>query len=159
MLTVLGAISYLVPSLLFILHDPDLDYDYPRIYYLISAIGVFLYQTFDAIDGAHARNIKKSSPLGQLLDHGLDSFSATIFSIYTAVILGLEPSSFSLWFMASLGPMTTYLPNLNEKLSSVMFTNMFSLGVTEIQFLQIGGLLVNFLFGGSFFKTGKNFIF
>jgi phosphatidylglycerophosphate synthase len=29
----------------------------------------------DAIDGKHARNTNKQSPLGQLFDHGLDCFS------------------------------------------------------------------------------------
>ena len=56
---------------MFVIHDPDLDHPYPPMYYLFAIIGLFAYQTLDAIDGQHARNIKKSSPLGQLLDHGI----------------------------------------------------------------------------------------
>jgi phosphatidylglycerophosphate synthase len=33
----------------------------------------------DAIDGKQARKTKSSSPLGQLFDHGCDSFSLTFF--------------------------------------------------------------------------------
>jgi phosphatidylglycerophosphate synthase len=33
----------------------------------------------DAIDGKQARRTKSGSPLGQLFDHGCDSFSLTFF--------------------------------------------------------------------------------
>ncbi len=36
---------------------------------------MFIFQTMDAVDGKHARNTGKASPLGQLVDHGLDIFS------------------------------------------------------------------------------------
>lgn len=38
-------------------------------------------QTFDAIDGKHARKTNRSSPLGQLMDHGCDAFSNSFIAI------------------------------------------------------------------------------
>lgn len=34
------------------------------------ALGLFAYQTFDAIDGKQARRTGTGSPLGELFDHG-----------------------------------------------------------------------------------------
>lgn len=34
------------------------------------ALGLWLYSTFDNIDGKQARRTGSSSPLGQLFDHG-----------------------------------------------------------------------------------------
>lgn len=45
---------------------------------LLTAIGLFLFQTLDAIDGKQARRTGSSSPLGQLFDHGLDGISWTL---------------------------------------------------------------------------------
>ena len=47
----------------------------PRIVYLLCALGLFVYQSLDAIDGKQARRTKTSSPLGELFDHGCDSIS------------------------------------------------------------------------------------
>lgn len=50
----------------------------PSFVFLIFALNMFIYQTFDAVDGKQARRIKASSPIGMLLDHGLDALTFTI---------------------------------------------------------------------------------
>ena len=47
----------------------------PRICSLLCGLGLFVYQTLDAIDGKQARRTNSSSPLGELFDHGCDSLS------------------------------------------------------------------------------------
>ena len=42
---------------------------------------MFVNQTLDAMDGKHARNTKRASPLGQLMDHGCDAVSTFIHTI------------------------------------------------------------------------------
>jgi len=42
---------------------------------VLCAVGLFIYQTLDAIDGKQARRIQCSSPLGELFDHGCDALS------------------------------------------------------------------------------------
>jgi ethanolaminephosphotransferase len=44
-------------------------------------LGLFLYQTLDAIDGKQARRTGSSSPLGELFDHGCDAVSTSMLVI------------------------------------------------------------------------------
>lgn len=48
--------------------------------YLLCAVGLFIYQSLDAIDGKQARRTNSSSPLGELFDHGCDSLSTGQFT-------------------------------------------------------------------------------
>lgn len=47
----------------------------PRWSFFACALGLFIYQSLDAIDGKQARRTNSSSPLGELFDHGCDSIS------------------------------------------------------------------------------------
>ena len=42
---------------------------------VMVAVGMFIYQTLDAIDGKQARRTGSSNALGELFDHGCDSIS------------------------------------------------------------------------------------
>jgi len=50
----------------------------PGFIWILVAVFLFLYHTLDGIDGKQARRTGTSTPLGELFDHGLDSWS-TIF--------------------------------------------------------------------------------
>lgn len=41
----------------------------------LCAMGLFVYQALDAIDGKQARRTNSSTPLGELFDHGCDCVS------------------------------------------------------------------------------------
>ncbi len=56
---------------------------------IICCIGLFIYQTLDAIDGKQARRTGSSSPLGELFDHGCDAVSVVFVSLAIACSLGL----------------------------------------------------------------------
>jgi len=62
-----------------------LRYDYtfkeiiPNSAFFFAAFCIFAYSTLDAIDGKQAKRTKSGSPLGQLFDHGCDSFSLAFF--------------------------------------------------------------------------------
>ena len=43
--------------------------------FILSALGLFIYQSLDAIDGKQARRTNSSSALGELFDHGCDAVS------------------------------------------------------------------------------------
>lgn len=65
----------------------------PRWACFLCALGLFIYQSLDAIDGKQARRTNSSSPLGELFDHGCDSIS-TVFVALSACIsvqLGFYP--------------------------------------------------------------------
>lgn len=48
----------------------------PTAWFFCQAGAYFLYRVLDEVDGKHARNTGNSSPMGMLLDHGVDAFSA-----------------------------------------------------------------------------------
>lgn len=59
-------------------YSPGMDKDCPPWVYASWAIGLFLYQTFDAIDGSQARRTRQSGPLGELFDHGVDALNTSL---------------------------------------------------------------------------------
>ncbi|KAK9173019.1 CDP-alcohol phosphatidyltransferase family protein [Cryptosporidium meleagridis] len=80
LLTISGFLCSLIAMLLTMVNCPMLDNVVPLNISLFISLLLFLYQTFDASDGKHARRLNISSPLGQLLDHGLDSYTTIFFS-------------------------------------------------------------------------------
>jgi hypothetical protein len=67
----LSGFGFVIINLLTMLYyNPTLDTDCPAWVYLSWSIGLFLYQTFDAVDGSQARRTHQSGPLGELFDHG-----------------------------------------------------------------------------------------
>ena len=44
--------------------------------FLLAGVGLFIYQSLDAIDGKQARRTGSATPLGELFDHGCDSVSS-----------------------------------------------------------------------------------
>jgi phosphatidylglycerophosphate synthase len=47
----------------------------PQWSFALCALGLFVYQSLDAIDGKQARRTDSCSPLGELFDHGCDALS------------------------------------------------------------------------------------
>ena len=56
---------------------------------LLCALGLFIYQTLDAIDGKQARRTKSSNALGELFDHGCDSMSTVFVTLAGACTMGM----------------------------------------------------------------------
>lgn len=73
----------------------------PRWFWLIAAVNIFLAYTLDGIDGKQARKIGLSGPLGELFDHGLDSYTAVLIPVCLYSIFGNCSESIS--------PMRMYL--------------------------------------------------
>ncbi|XP_063699759.1 ethanolaminephosphotransferase 1 [Culicoides brevitarsis] len=60
----------------------------PNWVWLAAAINIFLAYTLDGIDGKQARRIGLSGPLGELFDHGLDSYTAPLIPACLYSIFG-----------------------------------------------------------------------
>ncbi|KAI8144776.1 hypothetical protein BJV82DRAFT_606218 [Fennellomyces sp. T-0311] len=65
-----------------------MDENPPNWLYLSAAAGIWLYSTFDNVDGRQARRTKSSSPLGELFDHGCDALNTIFSSVIQAAALG-----------------------------------------------------------------------
>lgn len=60
----------------------------PNIVWLLAAVFIFTAYTLDGIDGKQARRIGLSGPLGELFDHGLDSYTAVLIPTCLYSIFG-----------------------------------------------------------------------
>ncbi|XP_049788920.1 ethanolaminephosphotransferase 1-like [Schistocerca nitens] len=67
----------------------------PRWLWAAAAINIFLAYTLDGIDGKQARRTQTSGPLGELFDHGLDSWSAVLIPTCMYSIFGRTTYSIS----------------------------------------------------------------
>jgi phosphatidylglycerophosphate synthase len=56
----------------------------------VSALCLMTCLTLDNVDGAHARRTGQCSPLGELLDHGLDGITSASVLIVTCLVLHLD---------------------------------------------------------------------
>ncbi|PSS12520.1 hypothetical protein M430DRAFT_44425 [Amorphotheca resinae ATCC 22711] len=78
-LITLTGFSFVIINVLTLLwYNPTLDQDCPPWVYISWAVGLFLYQTFDAVDGTQARRTHQSGPLGELFDHGVDALNTAL---------------------------------------------------------------------------------
>ncbi|KPJ16243.1 Choline/ethanolaminephosphotransferase 1 [Papilio machaon] len=94
LITILGLIVNVVTTLILVWYSPDARQDVPRWACASCALGVFVYQSLDAIDGKQARRTGSQSPLGELFDHGCDSISTVFIALGAciAVKLGEYPT-------------------------------------------------------------------
>jgi ethanolaminephosphotransferase len=77
-ITLTGFGFIIVNVLTMLYYSPGLDQECPPWVYASWAIGLFIYQTLDAIDGSQARRTRQSGPLGELFDHGVDALNTSL---------------------------------------------------------------------------------
>ena len=88
-ITLSGFVFVVINFLTMLWYNPTLDQDMPRWVYASWSIGLFLYQTFDAIDGSQARRTRQSGPLGELFDHGVDACNTTLEVVLFSAAMNL----------------------------------------------------------------------
>ncbi|PHZ17726.1 Choline/ethanolaminephosphotransferase [Rhizopus microsporus ATCC 52813] len=92
----------------------------PRWIYFSFTAGIWLYSTFDNVDGKQARRTNSSSPLGELFDHGCDAINCSFAAILQATSLGTGHSKASvmLYGIAMLG---FYLSTVEEYHTGILY--------------------------------------
>ena len=79
MISLFGFMCNLVPHVLIgLLYGPDFSGPMESWFYIVLGLAYFVYLVADNSDGKQARRTGTSSPLGMLLDHGMDSVTAVI---------------------------------------------------------------------------------
>jgi len=93
LITMVGLIINIITAMIVVAYCPTASEIPPWWTTALCAVGLFVYQTLDAIDGKQARRTNTSSPLGELFDHGCDSISTVVVSVASccAVQLGAYP--------------------------------------------------------------------
>lgn len=126
MVTLLGLLFIVVSDILIFYYDPDYQTVSPQWLYYYHGFAIFMYQTFDACDGIHARNTGQSSPLGELFDHCCDSMNTTLMVIQNASVsaLGDKPE---LIFLVQFSCLTNfYLSTWEEYYTHKLFLSEIS---------------------------------
>jgi phosphatidylglycerophosphate synthase len=149
-ITLLGLVINLSMYFFMFLFDHTLTQIVPWWTYVGFGVGLFMYQTLDAIDGKQARRTGSSSPLGQLFDHGCDTLSCAmvVLALVHTLQLGIAWKS-----KLIIGSLFTpfYLAQMAEYKVGVVFTQIGNIGVTEGQFGQIFIMIIAGIFGGGFY--------
>ncbi|KAH3901379.1 diacylglycerol cholinephosphotransferase SCDLUD_002871 [Saccharomycodes ludwigii] len=142
----LSGFGFIIVNLLTCLYyDTTLTQETPRWTYFSYAFGLFMYQTFDACDGTHARRTGQSGPLGELFDHCIDSLNTTLSTIVFA-------STFQLGFgyMLLLCSFATlcnfYLSTWEEYHTHKLFLSEFS-GPVEGILMICGAFIITGIYG------------
>ncbi|RKP12839.1 CDP-alcohol phosphatidyltransferase-domain-containing protein, partial [Piptocephalis cylindrospora] len=108
---------------------PDLEGPAPSWVYYGFALGMWLYSTFDNVDGKQARRTGSSSPLGELFDHGCDALNCAFGGLVQAAGLALGESWYTV-FVFNLTTLTFYLSTWEEYHTGVLYLGYIN-GPTE----------------------------
>lgn len=102
MITLTGFMFLLTSALLGYIYSPQLDSPPPRWVHLAHGLLLFLYQTFDAVDGKQARRTNSSSPLGELFDHGCDALACAFEAVAFGSTAMCGRATFWFWVISAV---------------------------------------------------------
>ncbi|KAF9972332.1 hypothetical protein BGZ73_004569 [Actinomortierella ambigua] len=129
LITLIGFGFVVLNMFVVIYYIPDMYTPGPTWVYFSCAIGLWLYSTFDNVDGKQARRTGSSSPLGELFDHGCDSLNCCIGAVNQAACMSMGHS----WYAAFLLLLTTlpfFLSTWEEYHTGVLYLGYIN-GPTE----------------------------
>ncbi len=157
MVTLIGFLCFLSTGVIVTYYDFTMSRSLPNFIYVMIVFLMFLAQTLDNIDGNHARKTGRCSPLGQFMDHGLDSFSTLFLPAMPAqaCLFGGSLLNIGLQLMTQL---SFYLCNLEEHYTGVLYTHVNGVGIVEFQFVAMGVSLLPLFFGPDDLKNGNGLI-
>uniref|UniRef100_A0A1Q3G3Q2 diacylglycerol cholinephosphotransferase n=1 Tax=Culex tarsalis TaxID=7177 RepID=A0A1Q3G3Q2_CULTA len=145
LITIVGLAVNILTTLILIYFSPNGRLEPPRWASALCALGLFVYQSLDAIDGKQARRTNSSTPLGELFDHGCDSIS-TVFVALSACIsvqLGFYPRW--MFFQCFCAMTLFYCAHWQTYVSGTL--RFGRIDVTEAQCTIIGIHLISAVFG------------
>ncbi|KAF5770552.1 putative transferase [Helianthus annuus] len=102
MITLTGFMFLLVSAVLGYIYSPHLDSPPPRWVHFAHGLLLFLYQTFDAVDGKQARRTSSSSPLGELFDHGCDALACALEALAFGSTAMCGRNTFWFWVISAV---------------------------------------------------------
>ncbi|KAF9284575.1 hypothetical protein BGZ74_001708 [Mortierella antarctica] len=151
LITLIG-FGFVVSNLLLVTYFiPDLYGPGPTWIYFSCSIGLWLYSTFDNVDGKQARRTGSSSPLGELFDHGCDALNCCIGSVNQAACMAMGHS----WYSAFLLLLTTlpfFLSTWEEYHTGVLYLGYVN-GPTEGLIIACVVMLISGFKGPMFWRS------
>lgn len=136
LVTLSGGTCQLIALILTLLHSPYMQGESPGWIYAVDALLLFVYQTLDGSDGKHARNTRSGSPLGEVLDHGVDAWVLLPIALCSidCFAFGLDsPWPWLTFFGAQLAFATSNL--------TLVASGRLSIGDMDVMELQTGMII------------------
>ncbi|XP_074033133.1 choline/ethanolaminephosphotransferase 1 bbc isoform X2 [Leptinotarsa decemlineata] len=146
-ITILGLFINIVTALILVWFAPDAKTEPPRWACGLCALGLFIYQSLDAIDGKQARRTGTANPLGELFDHGCDSISTVFVALSACIAVQLGHYPGWMFFQCFCAMTLFYCAHWQTYVSGTL--RFGKIDVTEAQFTIMVILLVSTIFGPS----------
>jgi ethanolaminephosphotransferase len=124
---------------------------------MLATAGYFVYNVLDVCDGRQARRLKVSSPLGQLLDHGLDGSVNTLSIALINIVMLSATDSFSAICIVLWVQGVFFFAAWNEHYCGVLKYQLFGLGVHEFSHFNYAHLLWTYFKGYDFWQQPAYF--
>ncbi|XP_076325949.1 cholinephosphotransferase 1-like isoform X2 [Tachypleus tridentatus] len=154
LITCVGLVINVVCCSLVLYFSPDIKEEAPCWVFLLCAFGIFLYQTFDALDGKQAIRVQNTQ-LEEYFDHGCDAISMVFvtLAISVALQLGSSPSLLFILFLVSI--LSFFSAHWQDHVTHVILFGKIDVSEAQITMMVIH--LLTALFGQSFWhiKVGK----
>ncbi|XP_055537151.1 cholinephosphotransferase 1 isoform X2 [Wyeomyia smithii] len=151
LITIVGLIVNIITTLILIYFSPNGREEPPRWACALCALGLFFYQSLDAIDGKQARRTNSSSPLGELFDHGCDSISTVFVALAACISVQLGYYPRWMFFQCFCAMTLFYCAHWQTYVSGTL--RFGKIDVTEAQCTIIGIHLISAVFGPSIWMT------
>ncbi|XP_048828244.1 cholinephosphotransferase 1 [Brienomyrus brachyistius] len=130
-LTITGLIINIVTTVILVFYCPSATEEAPCWAFILSAFGLFIYQSLDAIDGKQARRTNSSSALGELFDHGCDAVSTVFVSVGTCISCGMGVYPNWMFFCGFVGMFMFFCAHWQAYVSGTLRFGLVD--VTEVQ--------------------------
>lgn len=151
LITLIGLVINLITVLILSSFSYSATEPAPSWAYLQAALGLFFYQTLDAIDGKQARRTGSSSPLGELFDHGCDSMTQVFVTLNICYAMALGTVPFGVLIVSVISVVMFYCAHWSTYCTGQLRFSKFD--VTEAQMSVISVLLTTAIFGSGVWET------
>lgn len=151
LITIIGLATNVFTTLVLIYYCPTATEQAPLWAYLLCAVGLFIYQSLDAIDGKQARRTNSSSPLGELFDHGCDSLSTVFVVLGTSIAVQMGTNPDWMFFCCFAGMFMFYCAHWQTYVSGTLRFGIID--VTEVQIFIIIMYLLAAVGGSAFWQS------
>ncbi|XP_065158432.1 choline/ethanolaminephosphotransferase 1 isoform X2 [Atheta coriaria] len=151
LITVVGLLVNILTTLILVWYSPDARAEPPRWACALCGLGLFIYQTLDAMDGKQARRTGSANPLGELFDHGCDSLSTVFVALSACIAVQLGHHSEWMFFQCFCAMTLFYCAHWQTYVSGTL--RFGKVDVTEAQFTIIGIHMISAIFGPNIWTT------
>jgi len=117
-----------------------------------SLFAQFFSHTLDGCDGKQARRTNTSSPLGELFDHGIDSWCVSFFTLNVISIFGKDSIGIEQLYFCHIGTMFAFIISHWEKYNTGVLYLPWAYDLSQVTLAIV--YLITAINGVDFWKSG-----